>query len=65
MGHKILDILALALKVSIGLAITVIVIRLLPEGTPGGTALNEALNGIFGTIGQLDDLVRQARGVSA
>jgi hypothetical protein len=64
MGHKILDIFMWALKVTIGLAIAVLIIRNLPEGTPGGVGLNVALDGIFGTIGQLDDLVREARGAS-
>jgi hypothetical protein len=65
MGHKILDIFTLALKVTIGLAIAVLIIRLMPAGTPGGATLNEGLDGIFGTIGQLDDLVREIRAATA
>jgi hypothetical protein len=64
MGSRIAGIFETSLKVVIGLTITLLILRLWPtEG--GGNALSEALSGIGGAIGQLDDLVRDIRGASA
>lgn len=64
MGQRILGLFELALKFVIIMAILLFVLSRIPaEG--GGSALTEALNGIGGAIGQLDDLVRDIRGASA
>ena len=64
MGHKIVDLFSLALKFVIVMAILLFILSRVPMGN-GGSALSEALGGIGGAIGQLDDLVRDIRGASS
>jgi hypothetical protein len=60
MGHKILDIFAFALKVVVGIAIVLLIVSAIPPSSGQG-AISEALQGIGGAIGQLDDLIRDIR----
>jgi hypothetical protein len=63
-GSRVAGIFEYALKTVVALAFILLVLRLWPtEG--GGNALGEALGGIGGAIGQLDDLIRDIRGASA
>jgi hypothetical protein len=64
MGHKIVDLFTLSLKFVIIVSVILLVLSRVPtEG--GGSALSEAIGGIGGAIGQLDDLIRDIRGAAA
>jgi hypothetical protein len=60
MGQRILGIFELALKFVIVVAVVLLILSRFPTDS-GGSALSEALSGIGGAIGQLDDLVRDIR----
>jgi hypothetical protein len=65
MGHKIIDGILWLVKVVIGLTIVLVILANAPGTGDIGSFAGDVLHGVGGTIVQLPDILKDARGASA
>jgi hypothetical protein len=65
MGHKIVDGILWLVKVVIGLTIVLVILANAPGTGDIGSFAGDVLTGVGGTIVQLPDILRDARGAAA